>query len=69
MFKILIGDHPPIKNQHYLIISEFERPADELLSPDEVVKAYFEKDFVEKVFRTLKTSEEMEPASQARSAG
>ena len=26
-----------------------------------VVKAYFEKDFVEKVFRTLKTSEEMEP--------
>ena len=28
---------------------------------DEVVKAYFEKDFVEKVFRTLKTSEEIEP--------
>jgi transposase len=25
------------------------------------VKAYFGKDFVEKVFRTLKTSEEMEP--------
>jgi transposase len=34
---------------------------DESLSPDEVVKAYFEKDFVEKVFRTLKTSEEIEP--------
>jgi len=34
---------------------------DESLSPGEVVKAYFEKDFVEKVFRTLKTSEEMEP--------
>jgi len=31
------------------------------LSPGEVVEAYFEKDFVEKVFRTLKTSEEMEP--------
>jgi transposase len=34
---------------------------DESLSPNEVVKAYFEKDFIEKVFRTLKTSEEMEP--------
>ncbi|MCG7849867.1 MAG: IS1634 family transposase, partial [ANME-2 cluster archaeon] len=40
----------------YLLFS-----TDESLSPDEVVKAYFEKDFVEKVFRTLKTSEEMEP--------
>jgi transposase len=35
----------------YLLFS-----TDESLSPDEVVKAYFEKDFVEKVFRTLKTS-------------
>ncbi len=34
---------------------------DESLSPRDVVKAYFGKDFVEKVFRTLKTSEEMEP--------
>ncbi len=34
---------------------------DESLSPDEVVKTYFGKDFVEKVFRTLKTSEEIEP--------
>ncbi len=40
----------------YLLFS-----TDESLSPDEVVKAYFGKDFVEKVFRTLKTSEEMEP--------
>jgi transposase len=40
----------------YLLLS-----TDESLSPDEVVKAYFEKDFVEKVFRTLKTSEEIEP--------
>jgi hypothetical protein len=34
---------------------------DESLSAREVVKAYFEKDVVEKVFRTLKTSEEIEP--------
>ena len=40
----------------YLLLS-----TDESLSADEVVKAYFEKDFVEKVFRTLKTSEEIEP--------
>ncbi len=40
----------------YLLFS-----TDESLSPGEVVKAYFEKDFMEKVFRTLKTSEEMEP--------
>ena len=40
----------------YLLFS-----TDESLSPGEVVKAYFEKDFVEKVFRTLKTSEEIEP--------
>ncbi|MGP8320695.1 MAG: IS1634 family transposase, partial [Methanosarcinaceae archaeon] len=40
----------------YLLLS-----TDETLSPAEVVKAYFEKDFVEKVFRTLKTSEEIEP--------
>ena len=40
----------------YLLIS-----TDESLPPDEVVRAYFEKDFVEKVFRRLKTSEELEP--------
>ena len=40
----------------YLLFS-----TDESLSPGEVVKAYFEKDFVEKVFRTLKTSAEIEP--------
>jgi transposase len=34
---------------------------DESIPPQEVVKSYFGKDFVEKVFRTLKTSEEMEP--------
>lgn len=40
----------------YLLFS-----TDESLSPQDVVKSYFGKDFVEKVFRTLKTSEEMEP--------
>lgn len=40
----------------YLLLS-----TDESLSSEEVVKAYFEKDFVEKVFRTLKNSEEIEP--------
>jgi transposase len=40
----------------YLLLS-----TDESLPPQEVVKSYFGKDFVEKVFRTLKTSEEMEP--------
>ena len=34
---------------------------DESLSAKEVVTLYFEKDVVEKVFRTMKTSEEMEP--------
>ena len=34
---------------------------DESLPPQDVVKSYFGKDFIEKVFRTLKTSEEMEP--------
>lgn len=34
---------------------------DESIPPQEVVKSYFGKDFVEKAFRTLKTSEEMEP--------
>jgi len=34
---------------------------DESLSAGEVVKTYFEKDFVEKVFRTLKTTEDLEP--------
>jgi transposase len=40
----------------YLLFS-----TDESIPPQEVVKSYFGKDFVEKVFRTLKTSEEMEP--------
>lgn len=40
----------------YLLLS-----TDESLSPNEVIKTYFEKDFVEKVFRTLKTFEEIEP--------
>lgn len=40
----------------YLLFSTDEAPP-----PQEVVKSYFGKDFVEKVFRTLKTSEEMEP--------
>ena len=31
------------------------------LSAQEVVRSYFEKDYIEKVFRILKTSEEMEP--------
>ncbi len=35
--------------------------SDESLPSAQVVKAYFEKDFVEKVFRTLKTTEEIEP--------
>ena len=34
---------------------------DEVLSAKEVIKAYFEKDFIEKVFRTFKTTEEIEP--------
>lgn len=34
---------------------------DESLPAKEVVRSYFEKDFVEKVFRMLKTDEEMEP--------
>ncbi len=34
---------------------------DESLTPKEVVNTYLEKDFIEKVFRTLKTSEEIEP--------
>nr|CBH37089.1 putative transposase, C-terminal part [uncultured archaeon] len=40
----------------YLLLS-----TDESLSPNEVIKTYFEKDFVEKVFRTLKTFEEIVP--------
>ena len=34
---------------------------DESIPASEVVKTYFEKDLIEKVFRTLKTSEEIEP--------
>lgn len=40
----------------YLLLS-----TDESFSSKEVVKIYFEKDFVEKVFRTFKTEEEIEP--------
>jgi len=40
----------------YVILS-----TDEGLSPKEVVKTYFEKDYIEKVFRILKTTERMEP--------
>jgi transposase len=40
----------------YLLLS-----TDESLSTVEIVKTYFEKDFVEKVFRTLKTTEDLEP--------
>ena len=39
---------------------------DETLSANDVVHAYLEKDFIEKVFRTLKTSEEMEPVRHRR---
>ena len=38
-----------------------QHSTDESLSPNEVIKTYFEKDFVEKFFRTLKTFEEIEP--------
>ena len=34
---------------------------DESLSAKEIVNAYLEKDFIEKVFRSLKTSEEVQP--------
>jgi transposase len=34
---------------------------DETLSAKEVVKSYFEKDYIEKVFRILKTNENIEP--------
>ena len=40
----------------YLLLS-----TDESLSSKAVVKTYFEKDFVEKVFRTFKTEEKIEP--------
>ncbi len=40
----------------YLLLS-----TDEALSAEEIVKAYFEKDFIEKAFRNLKTHEELEP--------
>jgi transposase len=40
----------------YLLLS-----TDETISAEEIIKAYFEKDFVEKVFRMLKTEEEIEP--------
>lgn len=40
----------------YLLFS-----TNESLSPNEVVKTYFDKDFIEKVFRTFKTTGEIEP--------
>lgn len=40
----------------YLLLS-----TNESLSAKDVVRTYLEKDFIEKVFRTLKTSEEVEP--------
>jgi len=40
----------------YLLLS-----TDESLSEKEAVRMYLEKDYIEKVFRTLKTSEEIEP--------
>jgi len=39
---------------------------DEALSAEEIVRAYFEKDFIEKVFRILKTWEEVEPVRHRR---
>ena len=39
---------------------------DGLMSASEVLRAYMEKDFVEKVFRTLKTSTELEPVRHRR---
>ena len=40
----------------YLLLS-----TDESLSAEDIIKAYFEKDYIEKVFRTLKTTERIEP--------
>jgi transposase len=40
----------------YLLLS-----TDEKLSAEDVVNQYLEKDFIEKVFRTMKTTEEIEP--------
>ena len=40
----------------YMILS-----SDESLSAEEIIRSYFEKDYVEKVFRMLKTDEEIEP--------
>ena len=39
---------------------------DDSMSAAEVLRAYMEKDFVEKVFRTLKTSTELEPVRHRR---
>jgi transposase len=41
---------------------------DESLSPKEVIKAYFEKDFIEKVFRVFKIDERMEPVRHRKEA-
>ncbi len=41
---------------NYIILS-----TDDSLSAKEVIKSYFEKDYIEKVFRILKTNENIEP--------
>ncbi len=51
----------PIKLSERLHGKHMLFSSDESIPSAQVVKAYFEKDFVEKVFRTLKTTEEMEP--------
>lgn len=44
------------RNAKYLILS-----TDESLSSKEIISSYFEKDYIEKVFRIFKTEEEIEP--------
>lgn len=64
------GDGPRIKWKYQTKnISSSERSdgkylilaTDKTLSAEDIVKSYFEKDFIEKVFRTLKTYEDLEP--------
>ena len=43
-------------NAKYMILS-----SDETLSSKEIITSYFEKDYIEKVFRIFKTEEEIEP--------
>lgn len=44
------------RNAKYMILS-----SDETLSSKEIISSYFEKDYIEKVFRIFKTEEEIEP--------